>query len=95
MRLSAEVAVCLRATLEGFVLIGLLECMSRRGLTPYYATLSHITSAKLENIVNEVLLKASIYNVFVATRRQLSLKMLWRKTCFNCSTQQYFGKNAQ
>jgi len=38
-----EVPVCLRETSDSFVLIGLLESMFRRRLTPYYATLSRIT----------------------------------------------------
>jgi hypothetical protein len=38
-----EVPVCLRETTDSFVLIGLLESMFRRRLTPYYATLSRIT----------------------------------------------------
>jgi len=38
-----EVPVCLRETTDSFVLIGLLESMFRRRLTPYYATLSRLT----------------------------------------------------
>jgi hypothetical protein len=38
-----EVPVCLRESTDSFVLIGLLESMFRRRLTPYYATLSRIT----------------------------------------------------
>jgi len=38
-----EVPVCLRETTDSFVLIGLLESMFRRRLTPYYATLSRIS----------------------------------------------------
>jgi hypothetical protein len=38
-----EVPVCLRETTDSFVLIGLLESMFKRRLTPYYATLSRIT----------------------------------------------------
>jgi hypothetical protein len=40
-----EVPVCLRETTDSFVLIGLLESMFRRRLTPYYATLSRLTEA--------------------------------------------------
>jgi len=40
-----EVPVCLRETTDAFVLIGLLESMFRRRLTPYYATLSRLTEA--------------------------------------------------
>jgi len=40
-----EVPVCLRESTDSFVLIGLLESMFRRKLTPYYATLSRITEA--------------------------------------------------
>lgn len=38
-----EVPICLRESTDSFVLIGLLESMFRRRLTPYYATLSRIT----------------------------------------------------
>jgi len=38
-----EIPVVLRETTDSFVLIGLLESMFRRRLTPYYATLSRIT----------------------------------------------------
>jgi hypothetical protein len=38
-----EISVCLRETTDSFVLIGLLESMFRRKLTPYYATLSRLT----------------------------------------------------
>lgn len=38
-----EVPVCLRETTDSFVLIGLLESMFKRRLTPYYATLSRIS----------------------------------------------------
>jgi len=38
-----EVPVCLRETTDSFVLIGLLESMFRRRLTPYYATLSRLS----------------------------------------------------
>jgi len=38
-----QVPVCLRETTDSFVLIGLLESMFRRRLTPYYATLSRLT----------------------------------------------------
>ena len=38
-----EVPVVLRETTDSFVLIGLLESMFRRRLTPYYATLSRLT----------------------------------------------------
>jgi len=38
-----EVPVCLRETTDSFVLIGLLESMFRRRLTPYYATLTRLT----------------------------------------------------
>jgi len=40
-----EVPVCLRETTDSFVLIGLLESMFKRRLTPYYATLSRLTEA--------------------------------------------------
>ena len=40
-----EVPVVLRETTDSFVLIGLLESMFRRKLTPYYATLSRLTEA--------------------------------------------------
>jgi hypothetical protein len=40
-----EVPICLRETTDSFVLIGLLESMFRRKLTPYYATLSRLTEA--------------------------------------------------
>jgi hypothetical protein len=40
-----EVPVVLRETTDSFVLIGLLESMFRRRLTPYYATLSRLTEA--------------------------------------------------
>lgn len=40
-----EVPICLRETTDSFVLIGLLESMFRRRLTPYYATLSRLTEA--------------------------------------------------
>lgn len=42
---GSEVPVCLRETTESFVLIGLLESMFKRRLTPYYATLSRLTEA--------------------------------------------------
>jgi len=38
-----EIPVCLRETTDSFVLIGLLESMFKRRLTPYYATLSRLT----------------------------------------------------
>jgi len=38
-----EVPVCLRQPTDSFVLIGLLESMFRRKLTPYYATLSRLS----------------------------------------------------
>ncbi|MEM1590168.1 MAG: hypothetical protein QW175_07110, partial [Candidatus Bathyarchaeia archaeon] len=38
-----EVPVVLRETTDSFVLIGLLESMFKRKLTPYYATLSRLT----------------------------------------------------
>jgi len=38
-----EIPVCLRESKDSFVLIGLLESMFRRRLTPYYATLSRIS----------------------------------------------------
>jgi hypothetical protein len=38
-----DVPVCLRETTDSFVLIGLLESMFKRRLTPYYATLSRLT----------------------------------------------------
>jgi hypothetical protein len=40
-----EVPVVLRETTDSFVLIGLLESMFKRKLTPYYATLSRLTEA--------------------------------------------------
>jgi hypothetical protein len=40
---GVEVPVCLRESTDSFVLIGLLESMFRRRLTPYYATLSRLT----------------------------------------------------
>jgi hypothetical protein len=40
-----EIPVCLRETTDSFVLIGLLESMFKRRLTPYYATLSRITES--------------------------------------------------
>jgi len=40
---GVQVPVCLRETTDSFVLIGLLESMFRRRLTPYYATLSRLT----------------------------------------------------
>ncbi|MGB9672098.1 MAG: hypothetical protein ACPLZY_03010 [Candidatus Norongarragalinales archaeon] len=40
-----EIPVVLRETTDSFVLIGLLESMFRRRLTPYYATLSRLTEA--------------------------------------------------
>ena len=42
---GSEVPVCLRETTDSFVLIGLLESMFKRRLTPYYATLSRLTEA--------------------------------------------------
>jgi hypothetical protein len=92
MRVSAEVPVCLRATTDGFVLIGLLESMFRRGLTPYHATLNDITSVKLKIIVNELLPKAFNIQRVSGNSPPINLKMGWRKTLLNCSTQQYFGK---
>lgn len=40
---GSEIPVCLRETNDSFVLIGLLESMFKRRLTPYYATLSRLT----------------------------------------------------
>jgi len=42
---GAEVPVVMRESTDSFVLIGLLESMFRRRLTPYYATLSRLTEA--------------------------------------------------
>jgi hypothetical protein len=40
---GTDVPVCLRESTDSFVLIGLLESMFKRRLTPYYATLSRLT----------------------------------------------------
>jgi hypothetical protein len=40
-----DVSVVLRETTDSFVLIGLLESMFKRKLTPYYATLSRLTES--------------------------------------------------
>lgn len=53
---GSEIPVCLRETTDSFVLIGLLESMFRRKLTPYYATLSRLTEAA--SGFEEVIVKA-------------------------------------
>jgi len=45
---GTEVPVCLRQPTDSFVLIGLLESMFRRKLTPYYATLSRLSQGAVD-----------------------------------------------
>jgi hypothetical protein len=64
-----EVPVCLRETTDSFVLIGLLESLFKRRLTPYYATLSRITEGAkgFDDIINR------------AKEREAKTKSSWLK----------------
>jgi len=53
---GTEVPVCLRQPTDSFVLIGLLESMFRRKLTPYYATLSRLSQGAVD--VRDIITRA-------------------------------------